>query len=103
MRSTADSVGAYISLSAPLLNYEMGSIIVVNETEGPMYVFVSSYSNDTGDDDWYNIGPRKRDSWDRDGWELVAFKNQDDTWRAGVYVPTDTTVTYRGLNDITWK
>ncbi|KAI0366848.1 hypothetical protein BV20DRAFT_1001746 [Pilatotrama ljubarskyi] len=81
---------------------QMGSIIVVNDTNGPMYVFVSSYSNPTGHSDWYNIGPGKRDSWSRDGWELVAFKNEDDTKRAGVYVPVNSTVTYRGLDDITW-
>ncbi|KAI0356075.1 hypothetical protein OH77DRAFT_1401902 [Trametes cingulata] len=80
-----------------------GSIIAVNETNEPMHVFVSTYSNDDGDDSWYTVGANRRESWDRDGWELVAFKNQDDSWRAGVYVPANSTVTYRGLDDITWK
>ncbi|KAI0356070.1 hypothetical protein OH77DRAFT_1401835 [Trametes cingulata] len=79
-----------------------GSIIVVNESSGPMHVFVPKDSNKHGHDEWYTIGAGGGNVWMREGWELAAFKNADDTQRAGVYVPTDTTITYRGLNDITW-
>ncbi|KAI0356081.1 hypothetical protein OH77DRAFT_1520632 [Trametes cingulata] len=80
-----------------------GSIIVINESCGPMHVFVSKYSNKNGGDAWYTIEAGERDSWSRPGWEVVAFKDANDTHRAGVYVPTNSTVTYRGLNDITWR
>ncbi|KAI0763086.1 hypothetical protein BD413DRAFT_484570 [Trametes elegans] len=78
----------------------MGSIIVVNASSSPLHVFVSKYNG--GNDDWFTVQPNARDSWSRKsgGWEVVAFKNSDDTDRAGRYVRVDSTVTYRSLSNI---
>ncbi|KAI0631114.1 hypothetical protein C8Q77DRAFT_1159815 [Trametes polyzona] len=78
-----------------------GSIIVINASSGPCHVFVSKYSHSSGHDDWFTLGPGQRDSWSRDGWEVVAFKNDGDTDRSGVYVNTNSTVTYHDLHNIT--
>ncbi|RPD67411.1 hypothetical protein L227DRAFT_23765 [Lentinus tigrinus ALCF2SS1-6] len=64
----------------------MGSIIVVNSSSSPIWVFVSKYTNDNGSDQWYKLEPGQRDSWSRNGWEAVGFKNVQDTDRAGTYV-----------------
>ncbi|OJT14024.1 hypothetical protein TRAPUB_9414 [Trametes pubescens] len=77
-----------------------GSIIVHNATSEPCHVFVSKYSRQSANDDWYVLQPGQRDSWARDGWEVVAFKNGDDTDRGGVYVRVNTTVTFNGLYNI---
>ncbi len=78
----------------------MGAIIVVNNSSSPIQVFVSKYSNSNGNDDWFTIAAGKRDSWSRNGWELVAFKNGNDTNRAGKYVPVDTEVVFTDLAHI---
>ena len=78
-----------------------GSIIVINNGTEACHVFVSKYSNAQGSDDWYQLGPGQSDTWSRSGWELVAFKNDGDTNRAGRYVRADTTVTFDGLGNIT--
>lgn len=78
----------------------VGSIIVVNNTNEPCHVFVSKYSRSSASDDWFTLQPHTRDSWERAGWEIVAFKNGNDTDRAGIYVPTNTTVTYNGLHSL---
>ncbi len=80
---------------------QMGGILVVNSTSSPGSVFVSKYSNSKGDDSWYTLAAGARDTWDRSNWELVAFKNSGDTDRAGVYVRTNTTVTFHSLANIT--
>lgn len=86
----------------PLTRPQMaGSIIVYNASSSPCHVFVSKYTNSSGSDDWYTLQPGQRDSWARSGWELVAFKNGDDSVRNGVYVARDTTVTYNGITSIT--
>ncbi|KAI8969780.1 hypothetical protein BD414DRAFT_255671 [Trametes punicea] len=79
----------------------MGSIIVANATSSTITVFVSKYSNSNGDDSWFNVPANTRESWDRNGWELVAFKNTNDTDRAGVYVRVESTVTFHSLSNIT--
>ncbi|KAI0822986.1 hypothetical protein BC628DRAFT_1411990 [Trametes gibbosa] len=75
-----------------------GSIIVINATASPCHVFVSKYSRPSAHDDWYTLAPGTRDSWARDGWEVVGFKNDNDSDRGGVYVRVNTTVTYGGLH-----
>ncbi|KAI0324311.1 hypothetical protein GY45DRAFT_1263066 [Cubamyces sp. BRFM 1775] len=65
----------------------MGSIIVINSSSSDIFVFVSKHSNSSGFDDWSKLAPGERDAWSRNEWELVAFRNADDTARAGVYVP----------------
>ncbi|KAI0711015.1 hypothetical protein C8T65DRAFT_187148 [Cerioporus squamosus] len=79
----------------------MGAIIIVNNSSSAVSVFVSKYSNSSGSDDWFSLGPGKSDSWTRNGWELVAFKNANDTDRAGRYVRQDAKVTYHDLANIT--
>ncbi|KAI8969778.1 hypothetical protein BD414DRAFT_502618 [Trametes punicea] len=79
----------------------MGSIIVSNASSSPITVFVSKYSNSSGDDSWFTVPANTRESWDRNGWELVAFKNANDTDRAGVYVRVESTVTFHSLSNIT--
>ncbi|KAI0770934.1 hypothetical protein BD413DRAFT_613466 [Trametes elegans] len=76
------------------------SIIVHNASSGAIHAFVSKYTNDKGSDDWFTIGAGQRESWGRNqGWELVAFKNEGDTERAGVYVSVDSIVTYHSLSN----
>ncbi|KAI0676446.1 hypothetical protein C8Q78DRAFT_1073251 [Trametes maxima] len=75
-------------------NPTVSNIIVINNSSSAISVFVSKYSNSNGDDSWFTISPGARDSWNRAGWELVAFKNANDTNRAGVYVPTNAVVTF---------
>ena len=79
----------------------MGAIIVVNNSSPAIHVFVSKYSNSNGSDEWYTIAAGKRDSWARSGWELVAFKNANDTDRAGRYVPVNSEVVFTDLAHIT--
>ena len=78
----------------------MGAIIVVNNSSAAIHVFVSKYSNSNGSDEWYTIAAGKRDSWARSGWELVAFKNANDTDRAGKYVPVNSEVVFTDLAHI---
>ncbi|KAI0737933.1 hypothetical protein C8Q80DRAFT_283812 [Daedaleopsis nitida] len=79
---------------------QMGSIIVVNASSQTVSCFVSKYSNSGGDDSWFTLSPGQRDSWGRNGWELVAFKNAGDTNRGGVYTRVDSTVTFHDFNNI---
>ncbi|KAJ8092747.1 hypothetical protein PM082_007076 [Marasmius tenuissimus] len=75
----------------------MGSIIVVNNSDKDISVFVSKYTGD-GDDSWFTLPAFKRDSWSRKkGWELVAFAERDesnDPERAGRYVRVNHMVTF---------
>ncbi|OSD01510.1 hypothetical protein PYCCODRAFT_1468672 [Trametes coccinea BRFM310] len=82
--------------------FTMGSIIVINNSSSTISVFVSKYSNDDGSDAWFTLEPGGRDSWSRTAkwWEFVAFKNANDTNRAGVYVPVDSTVTFTDMAHI---
>ena len=74
----------------------MGGITVVNHSPNPIFAFVSKYSNNSGKDDWFPLAPGESDKWDRNGWELVAFRDRDNTFRRGVYVRVDSTVNYYG-------
>ncbi|KAI0642683.1 hypothetical protein C8Q79DRAFT_1013353 [Trametes meyenii] len=85
----------------PLLLAQMPSIIIINKSPSAVSAFVSKYSNSNGDDSWFNLAQGARDSWNRAGWELVAFKNANDTKRAGVYVPSNAVVTFNGFDNIT--
>ncbi|KAL0565981.1 hypothetical protein V5O48_016034 [Marasmius crinis-equi] len=77
-----------------------GSIIVRNMSNQDINVFVSKYSNKSGDDNWFALKAGASDSWDRSGWELVAFKNGNDSQRAGVYIQANKSVTFRSFQDI---
>lgn len=78
----------------------MGSIIVINSSSSHILVFVSKYSNPQGYDDWFKLAPGHRDSWSRSDWELVAFKDDNDTDRAGVYVRVNSCVTFKSFKEI---
>ena len=77
-----------------------GGINIRNVSSGNCHVFVSKYTNKSASDDWYTIPVAQRESWQRNGWELVAFKNDADTERAGKYVRVDSTVTFTSLGNI---
>lgn len=79
----------------------MGSIIVINASGEDISSFVSKYTYSDGDDNWFKVTAASRDSWSRKGWELVAFKNGNDTKRAGVYVPVNSVVTFHSFTNIT--
>ena len=77
-----------------------GSIIVINNGTEACHVFVSKYTNKSASDDWYQVPAGQRESWQRNGWELVAFKNDSDSDRAGRYVAVNSTVTFKDLGNI---
>jgi len=77
-----------------------GSIIVHNKSKQDIHVFVSKYSNSNGSDEWFVVKAGASDSWSRNNWEVVAFKNNDDTERAGVYVQTNVKITFGSFGDI---
>jgi hypothetical protein len=60
------------------------SFLVNNHSEKLVYCFISTASGGNGD--WFKIPPGGNDTWARSGWETIAFKNEDDTERKGVYV-----------------
>ena len=78
----------------------MGTFTIVNNTSSAISVFVSKYTNSKGSDDWYSVPAGQAETWDRNGWELVAFKNANDSGRAGVYIHTNKTVTFNSLDNI---
>lgn len=51
-------------------------------------VFVSAYTN--GKDDWFDLASDFSDPakshWNRDGWEVIVFKNPADDTRRGWYI-----------------
>ncbi|KAI0323946.1 hypothetical protein GY45DRAFT_1332089 [Cubamyces sp. BRFM 1775] len=77
-----------------------GPIIVVNNSTGSVHAFVSIYNTPNGNGSWQLIPSGVAYSWSRNDWEVVAFKNADDTKRAGVYVQVDTTVIYNSLSNL---
>ncbi|KAJ8092625.1 hypothetical protein PM082_006950 [Marasmius tenuissimus] len=81
----------------------MGSFIIHNKSPEfqNIQAFVSNYCGQ-GSDSWYSVKPGQRDSWGRkDGWwEIVAFKDDNDTQRAGVYCKCNSTVIFYSFDDI---
>ncbi|KAF5365340.1 hypothetical protein D9758_005491 [Tetrapyrgos nigripes] len=77
-----------------------GSIIVHNASNQDIQVFVSKYSNSNGGDSWFALKAGQSDSWSRNNWEVVAFKKNDDSERAGVYTATNKMITFRSFGDI---
>ncbi|KAJ3490805.1 hypothetical protein NLI96_g1168 [Meripilus lineatus] len=64
-----------------------------NTSDHAIKCFVSSYNG--GSDEWYDLSSSyKGDSWKRNGWEVVAFKNENDTRRVGFYLNTRDKTTY---------
>jgi hypothetical protein len=82
----------------------MPSTILINKSGEAVQAFVSKYTNSNGDDKWFDLGANGgRDSWSREGWEAVGFKNKDDTRRAGIYVPKGAVVIFRSFDNITYE
>ncbi|KAI0654351.1 hypothetical protein C8Q70DRAFT_925898, partial [Cubamyces menziesii] len=77
-----------------------GKIIIVNNSTSPVSAFVSKYNTPNGSDAWYVVPAGEAETWHRNGWELVAFKNAADTNRAGVYVQVDKTVIFNTLGHL---
>ena len=66
-----------------------GRVVVFNKSNSIVHCFVSKYSRDSGDDEWFEINPMATEDWSRKWWELVAFKNSSDSTRGAVYVKID--------------
>ncbi|KAI0323945.1 hypothetical protein GY45DRAFT_489881 [Cubamyces sp. BRFM 1775] len=79
-----------------------GRFYVVNNSSAPVSVFISKYSNSDGSDAWYTIPTCARDAWERNNWELIAFKldNGNHSERAGIYVRVNKTIIYNSLDDL---
>lgn len=78
----------------------MGSMIVHNKSNSAVSCFVSKWTSDGGNESWFPLGANCRDSWSRNGWETVGFKNENDTKRAGIYVPINSTVIFYSFDNI---
>ena len=91
-------IADYRATCADRLHAQMGEIIVTNNSGAAVSVFVSNTSG--GSDAWYSVPDNTSETWSRTSWEVVVFKNDDDTDRAGVYVRVDSTVVYKSLDDI---
>ena len=79
----------------------MSSIIVQNLSPNDIYCFVSKYSHEEADDSWFKLAANGgTSSWSRSSWELVAFKNLNDSTRAGVYIQTNKKVIFSDFNNI---
>ena len=64
----------------------VGNYIYINKEGSPrIQAFVSKYSNPSGSEEWYNV-PSEWNESGRSCWELVAFRNKEDTHREGAYV-----------------
>lgn len=74
-------------------------IIVINDSGSPVMVLVSKINDGKGSSDWYTLAKESRDQWSRPGWEVVAFKNEDDSNRVGVYVKPGSIVTFKGFKE----
>jgi hypothetical protein len=64
-----------------------GSFLVSNRSEKPVFCCISTASGGNGD--WFKLPPGGNDTWARSGWETVAFKDENDTERKGVYIKTN--------------
>ncbi|KAK6510158.1 hypothetical protein TWF481_004872 [Arthrobotrys musiformis] len=81
----------------------VGFIRIANETSSPIHVFVSKYNG--GSDDWFTLQPGGSDIWNRKegsggGWELVAFRDGDDTQRVGRYVKVNSSIIFRSWEEV---
>ncbi|KAJ3512755.1 hypothetical protein NLJ89_g3344 [Agrocybe chaxingu] len=70
-----------------------------------LQVFVSKYTNENGSDKWYQVpndfASAAQYHWNRNGWELVAFKDLETGVRRGWYLNcgNDTVaITFAGFN-----
>lgn len=79
------------------------TITVCNNTDERVECFISNFATKNGSDDWYPIEAEERDSWNRShgGWEVVGFRNADDSVRAAKYldVRKAVVVNFNGFED----
>jgi len=76
-----------------------GGFLVSNHSAKPIYCFISTTSGGNGD--WFKIPPGGNDTWARSGWETIAFKDENDQERKGVYVTNNgskATVDFHGFD-----
>jgi hypothetical protein len=60
------------------------SFVVTNESQGSVFCCISTSSGGNGA--WFKLMPGEKETWRRSGWETIAFRNEDDMVRKGVYV-----------------
>jgi hypothetical protein len=79
----------------------MTHVTIKNKSGSNINAFVTTWSGG-GFDAWYPLHPGEEDTWKRNsnGWDLVAFKDDGDTHRAGVYVKLPKTIVFNAFNDI---
>ncbi|KAF3280559.1 hypothetical protein TWF970_002773 [Orbilia oligospora] len=76
-----------------------GFIRVSNNSSFAVRVFVSKYNG--GNDDWFTLQPGGSDNWSRKGgWEVVVFRDGDDTNRVGRYVRANTSLVFNGFDSV---
>ncbi|KDQ10041.1 hypothetical protein BOTBODRAFT_36661 [Botryobasidium botryosum FD-172 SS1] len=76
-----------------------GGIVVINSSTAPVFCYVArEHQPPGGDGGWYKLGPGVYDRWDRPGgkWEVVGFRNGDDTVRGAAFARAGSTVTFNG-------
>ncbi|KAF9551421.1 hypothetical protein CPC08DRAFT_823175 [Agrocybe pediades] len=75
---------------------------VTNGSQSTIEVFISKYTNkDHGSDAWYTLQDGASDTWNRNGYEILAFKDPKTGDRRGWYLDcTDQTreITFRGFD-----
>jgi len=62
----------------------MPSFRIYNKTDSKVQVFVSKYSNGSGDDAWFPLEAGSYEDWNRGSWELVAVEYHNKH-RSGAY------------------
>lgn len=85
---------SHMSEEPAITTTETGSnqTIIRNATSKCITVFVSKYSNDSGDDKWIGLGVNEVEVWRRGrGWEGIAF--ECDGNKVGIYCQTGRFVT----------
>lgn len=77
------------------------NITVRNKSATTVYCFMTTYTH-SGNDNWYKIEPGNSEVWYRNGWDFVAFKNDADDKRAGVYLNMkhDMTIDFMSFDEI---
>jgi len=76
-----------------------GAFVIYNQTDQPLRVFVSKYTNNKGSDAWYTLNPGKNENWKRSGWEFIAIEF-DDKDRKGFYLPCPQKLTIKGKDNV---
>jgi hypothetical protein len=76
-----------------------GGFLINNRSNITISCWISTSSG--GSNEWFRMRPGEKDTWKRSGWETIAFRNEDDTERTGIYVNNRgslTTIDFRGFD-----